>query len=180
MWSEVSDAQILEAMNIAQAQVDKIIRGNNTGSVSKTDTIDGDGETREYEFEASDVTSITSVTVDGASLTETTHYHLYKYPNSDYYWKIVFETPPINDFRNIVIVYDHGQSSDYLVNHLSNLLASRIVVLQYVRSSKQSGQYVRGKNQTAVGNTTRLVDINKQIMDIVKDVDRRLKYRLAM
>lgn len=178
-WSEISDIQIISSMNIAQPQVERIIRGVNIKDTIKTESIDGNGIERSFEFEPSDVTSITTVTVDGSVLTEDTHYTLYKYENSIYYWKIVFYTAPLNGYKNIVILYKHGRDAEYIVDELSNLLSARSVVLKYVRSHKSVGQFVKGKQVKSVGNTSRLAELNKAIKDLLPYADNRKRYRLS-
>lgn len=179
MWSTVSDAQVISAMNIATEQAEQLIRGLNSNGNAFTQYNDGDGVTQDFEFEVYDVNSITSVTVDGSTLTETTHYHLYKYENRPYYRSIIFETPPRKDYKNIVIIVSHGQNADVMVDEMSNLLAARIVILKYVRSSRNAGQFVKGKQSTNIGNVTRLSEINEQIMYMKKFVDKRKRFRLS-
>lgn len=176
-WSEVSDSQILNAMNIATEQVNTIIQGSNVTGNTLTDTFDGDGYTKTFELLKKDIASIDTVTVDGVTQTENTHYYTYKYDNG-FYWYVHFETAPRKANKNVKITYTYG-SNTFMNDHLSNLLASRIVILKYIKSHRSAGEFVKGKQSRVSARTTRLTEINNQIMEMMKYLDKRKRYELS-
>lgn len=179
-FSEVSDAQVVVAMQIALEIVDRIIRGKNTASNSYTQTHSGDGEKLEWEFDHADVTSITSVTVDGSVQTVNSQYYLWKYPRTDDYWYIEFVSPPSNTFQNVVIVYDHGNvkaEATKLSNHYS---ARHLINSGQVRKQDSSGLWIEGQgNYDSEGDTSRLGMINREIIDIQSRLDERSRYEIS-
>lgn len=178
MWSEVSDEQIIDEMNIAKEIVDIVINGQNVVDQSYTQEIDGNGSETEFEFDHSDVSSITSITVDGVTQTIDTNYKLYKFAKSAFYWYIKFLIAPISENQNIVIVYNYGQNS-YLIHRLSNLYASRQLILGPIKSSRSAGTFRKGDTGKSDGEVSRLSKVNSEIMKIVPMVDNRNKYGTA-
>lgn len=179
VFSEVSDDNIILAMNIADQMVDYLIVGNNSAPVTWTQTEDGDGKTLEYEVDFTDVTTITSVTVDGSILVEDTSYWIYNRPKTSFVWYIKLNSYPLNDKKNVVIVYNHGYNSDVMITRLAELYAARYILLE-VKPSRTSGQWVKGEGKrTTKGAESRITGILENILNLQTVLDKRIKYMSA-
>jgi hypothetical protein len=179
-FSEVSDAQVIVAMNIAQEIVDRIIRGKNTASNSYVQTESGDGETNEWEFHHADVTSITSIVVDGTTLTANSHYYLWKYPRTDDYWYVEFVTAPSKNYQNVVITYDHGNVKAEATKLSNHYAARHLINSGQVRGQDSSGLWVEGQGDyDSEADTSRLGMINREIIDIQSRLDERDRYEIS-
>ncbi|MHA1330682.1 MAG: DUF2460 domain-containing protein [Candidatus Hodarchaeales archaeon] len=88
---------------------------------STTDTWDGDGNTTSFRLSKGRIIAVTSYNIDGTTsgLTENTDYYLYPKQR-----RIVFETPPANDHRNVSITYTYGTPINGTVQELATILAS--------------------------------------------------------
>jgi len=86
-----------------------------------TDTWDGDGETDSFRLSKGRITAVNSYTIDSATtgFTENTDYYLY--PKAH---RIVFETPPSNDRKNVSITYSYGTEINETVKELATCLAA--------------------------------------------------------
>jgi len=178
MWSEVSDNEIIEGMNIATEIVQQIIRGANDVSNTYTQLIDGNGVDREFEFEHADVTSVDTVTVNGTVLTENTDYYLYKHERTNLYWYIKFKTPPIAKEHVISIDYTYGELK-YMYTRLANLHAARHVILAFLKPERTGGTFKKGQNPKKRGDTTKLAEINEEIIYLREFVEKRERFVLA-
>ena len=182
MHSEVSDEQVILAMNIAEELVDDLIRGKNSASNAYTQIIDGDGESNIFYFDHFDVTAVSSVTIDGSAKTLNTDYWVYKHRgNATLMRYIKLLSAPINDNQNISIVYTHGQQTD-LGDELSNLFAARSILLGDVKSGRTSGKWVQGdgKDKTkSPASPSRLRILNSEISQIMSVLDRKFRHETA-
>ena len=177
--SQVSDGKVIEAMEIAEELVDDIIRGSNVAGNSYVQYESGDGEEFEWEFDHSDVISFTSVVVDGSTLTEDTDYWVRKFPRTDRYWYIEFDTRPNKGHKNIVITYIHGNNQKN-IDKLSNLYAARHLIHGDVRLQDSSGMWIEGAgNYDSEGDRSKLGMINREIIDLQSILDRRSKFETA-
>ena len=128
-------------------------------NTSKTSTYDGDGASKDYLLEETPVNSITSVTVDSSTLSETDDYEIYAEEGI-----IHFYNAPAYDRKKIVIVYDAGYSSldmpDAVIQAV-NFLTAQWFALRGQRMGKRSER---------VGNyavTFNVSDISKVQRDLV-------------
>lgn len=177
--SEVSDQAVIEAMEIAEEITDLIIRGKNSAGNNYIQLEDGDGFTRDYRFDHSDVITINSVTVDGITKVIDTDYKLYKFKGSlTRYWYIQFRSTPRNDLQNIEIDYDHGEVK-VGVTRLSEYMSARYILLE-IKPSRTSGMFKKGDGGLPEkGDVSRLPQINREIKSLKMKYDRRIKYERA-
>jgi len=88
---------------------------------SQTDVWDGDGNTASFRLSKGRIIAVSSYDIDDVTtgLTENTDYYLY--PEAR---RIVFETPPANDHKNVSITYTYGIPITSTVQELATILAS--------------------------------------------------------
>lgn len=178
-WSEVSDQMVIDKMNIVKLMLDKTLRGSNIGSQSYTQVEWGDGETKTFLLHHFDVTSVDTVTVNGVSKTEDTHYYLIKHDRTNLIKEIVFDTAPIKDEKNISIAYTYGDNN-YINDRVANLLAARLLLLDMPLDQK-TGRYRKGfTNQNATNmdieiDLSRLELITRELGELRPYVDKRVK-----
>ena len=179
MYSEVSDAQCINAMNKSEEIIDDMIRGANVAGKSYTQTIDGDGETREFVFDHHDVTAIDVVTVDGTVLTVGTDYWIYFHKKSNiFYHKIKFLVRPSSaTYQNVTLAYTYGQETD-LGNNLSNLVAARTLLLGHVKGNRTAGKPQGGSASKSkdAENINKIGRLNREITEIFVVMDRKIRH----
>lgn len=172
-YSKISDANVIEAMDIAEEITDIEIGGKGSAGNAFTQTEDGDGYETDFTLEHSDVTSITSVTVEGTVQTADTDYFTYTYRGSAHISEIKLLSPAPNIHKTLVIVYEHGSTSD-LIDRLSNLFAARHILLQIARINP-SVRNVKGsgKEPSRSSNFALLQAVNNEINNIRTYVSHR-------
>ncbi len=177
MWSEVSDEEILKAMESAEEIVNEIIRGSNDVDQTHVQYIDGDGFMTDFNFDHSDVTSVTSVYYYDSLQTLDVNYYLYQNING-VYDHISFSFVPKKGHKNIKIEYVYGKRK-VLHDDLSNAYASRFVILNYLRPERRGGSFIKGKDPLQRGDTSRLLEINQEIIELMKFLDNRVNMAIA-
>ena len=176
-YSRISDAEVIAAMTIAKPQVDDIIRGSGVAVASYVESLDGNGEDYRFYLEKYDVTSVATVVVNGSTKTADTDYKLYKHRGQTTYIEYVrFLSPPSTDWQNVVITYAHGAQDD-LVDHLSDLIASRVLLIGNIPNHKD-GKWVDGGNDKSFNRqgSVQLKKVNNMILPLLTVLDRRFRH----
>jgi len=129
---------------------------------SQTDVWDGDGVTDSFRLSRGRIIEVTSYNIDGTTsgLTEDDDYYLYPKQH-----RIVFETPPANDKRNVQITYTYGTPINETVKELATILASIKAISMVICRTGQTGVVTGTGAQRSYRDSNRFVTQTKLLYE---------------
>lgn len=159
-WSPIKESTISGAITRADGEIARKAHTDAAGSTT-TEYLDGNGEKKVFYFDYWPVTSISSITVDGAtSFVDGTNYYLY--PSSTRALWIKFDSAPTKDNKNIEIAYTYGEDSTSL-EKLSCLLAARDIVTNNIPRGSPSGIAISSQSREGYPSKNRHVELLKAL-----------------
>lgn len=141
-----------------------------------TDTWDGDGDTRSFRLSRGRISAVNSYTIDSVTTgyTENTDYYLYPREH-----RIVFESPPSNDRKNVSITYSYGTPISETVKRLATCIAAKTAISLSVGRMGVTGAATGTGSRRGYKDANRFVTqtklLNEQIELIFKSLGCKVR-----
>lgn len=135
--------------------------------LTQTDYFDGDGQTNSFRVSKGRIYSLNSYDIDDVTtgLTENTDYYLYPRKH-----RIVFETPPANDRKNVSITYSYGTLISETVKRLATCIAAKQAISLSVGRTGITGAATGTGSARSYKDSNRFVTQTKLLNEEIKEL----------
>ena len=162
---EIEDESIPYAMALIDNITNQAYYTAGDTYLSHTDYWDGDGETVSFRLSKGRIIAVSSYTIDGATtgFTEDTDYYLYPRKH-----RIVFETPPSYDRKNVSITYTYATLITETVKRLATCIAAKHAISLSVGRSGLTGVTTGTGSRRSYKDSNRFVTQTKLLNEEIE------------